>query len=420
MRGLKTIILKEIKELLTPATFLPIIVMALVFGAMGNMMEGIGEELEEKPVIGIINEDSGDLSQITLDVFNKHADIIYRGENLNNGLEKVKKEDGTALLVIPEGFSESIHANKKGNLEIYWVMKGAGLMDSISSEVVGGVIGHAEQEISRSLIKDGENPDVILNPTTRTQTTIFKDKEMKNISPITVSSVLSSRFSMVPIVIMMIIMMVGGTVISSMGMEKENKTLETLLTLPVRRSYIVLGKIVGCASVGLLMAIIYMVGLGYYMTSFGASSQIDLAKYGLTLGITDYFLIGVCVFFTLLAALSLSMILGTFAKNYKGAQMLNLPVVALAMVPMFVTMMKDFSTMPTVLKAVIFVIPFSHSMMAMRSLLFDNYALVLSGIAYVLVLSGVLIWVLVKIFSTEKVLTAELSLSKIKEKMFRR
>lgn len=410
MSGLTNIIIKEIRELLTPSTIIPIIVMAFIFGSMGNMMGGIGEELEKKPVIGLINEDNGKLSEIATNILNERAEIIYKGDNIEEGLEKIREEKATALLVIPANFSENIYADEPGEIEVYWIMKGAGIMDSISSGVVDGLIYSIEEEISKELIKDGEYSDIALNPAVKKETTIFKDKELKGLSPSAISGILSSQSTMVPIIMMMIIMMAGGTVISSMGMEKENKTLETLLTLPVKRSSIVLGKIAGSAIVGLLMAIIYMVGLGYYMSSLGISSEINLADLGLTLGMKDYLLVGVSVFITLLAALSLCMILGTFAENYKSAQMLNFPVVLLAIVPMFLTMMKDFDTLPLLLKIVVFAIPFSHPMMAMRSLMFDNYLLVLSGIGYVVVFSVAMMWIIVKIFSTEKVLTAKLSL----------
>ena len=417
MSSLTNIIIKEMKELLTPSAIIPIILIAFLFGAMGNMMGGIEEELKEKPVIGLINEDSSELSTIVTDILNEHAEIVYEGSNVEEGLEKIKEEEGTALLVIPENFSESIYANNPGEIDIYWIMKGAGMMDSVSSEVVDSLIGAAEQEISKALIENGEHSDVVLNPTVKNETTIFKGKEMKGISPGLISRILSLQSSLVPIIIMMIVMMAGSTVISSMGMEKENKTLETLLTLPVKRSSIVLGKIAGSAIVGLLMAIIYMVGLGYYMGSLGMSSEIDLAAFGLTLGMKDYLLVGVSVFITLLAALSLCMILGTFAENYKSAQTLILPIVVLAIVPMFLTIMKDFDTLPLILKIVVFAIPFSHPMMAMRSLMFDNYLLVLSGIVYVVIFSVVMMWILVKIFSTERVLTAKLSLPKFKRKI---
>ncbi len=417
MSGLTTIIVKEIREMLTPSTILPIVIMAVIFGSMGNMMGGIEEELGEKPTIGVIDEDSGDFSEIVIDILNNNAKVVYTGTSVEEGIETIKEEGGTALLILPSGFSENIHKNEQGEIEIYWVMSGAGVLDTISSEVVNGLVHSVSQGISEKLIENKETSEIVLNPTVRKETTIFKDKTMKGISPSTISGMLSSQSSIVPIIMMMIIIMAGGTVISSMGMEKENKTLETLLTLPVKRSYIVLGKIVGSAAVGLLMAVVYMAGLGYYMTSLGMSSQIDMAQYGLTLGMKDYLLVGLSVFITLLAALSLCMILGTFAENYKSAQMLNLPVVALALVPMFVTMMKDFSTLPMALKIVVFAIPFSHPMMAMRSLMFDNYSLVLGGIGYVLILSIVLIWIIVKIFSTERVLTAKLSLQRLRQKI---
>ena len=410
MSGLTNIIIKEIRELLTPSTIIPIIVMAFIFGSMGNMMGGIGEELEKKPAIGLINDDSGELSKIATDILNERAEIIYEGSNIEEGLEKIKEEKATALLIIPANFSESIYADNPGEIEVYWVMKGAGIMDSISSEVVDGLIHSIEEEISKELIKDGEYSDIVLKPTVKKETTIFKEKELKGLSPGAISGILSSQSTMVPIIMMMIIMMAGGTVISSMGMEKENKTLETLLTLPVKRSSIVFGKIAGSAIVGLLMAIIYMLGFRYYMGSLGMSSEINLADLGLTLDMKDYFLVGTSVFITLLAALSLCMILGTFAENYKSAQTLNLPIVLLAIVPMFLTMFKDFDTLPLLLKIVVFVIPFSHPMMAMRALMFDNYLLVLSGICYVVIFSAAMMWIIVRIFSTEKVLTAKISL----------
>lgn len=410
MSGLTNIIIKEIRELLTPSTIIPIIVMAFIFGSMGNMMGDIGEELEKKPAIGLINDDSGELSKIATDILNERAEIIYEGSNIEEGLEKIKEEKATALLIIPANFSESIYADNPGEIEVYWIMKGAGIMDSISSEVVDGLIHSIEEEISKELIKDGEYSDIVLKPTVKKETTIFKEKELKGLSPGAISGILSSQSTMVPIIMMMIIMMAGGTVISSMGMEKENKTLETLLTLPVKRSSIVFGKIAGSAIVGLLMAIIYMLGFRYYMGSLGMSSEINLADLGLTLDMKDYFLVGTSVFITLLAALSLCMILGTFAENYKSAQTLNLPIVLLAIVPMFLTMFKDFDTLPLLLKIVVFVIPFSHPMMAMRALMFDNYLLVLSGICYVVIFSAAMMWIIVRIFSTEKVLTAKISL----------
>jgi ABC-2 type transport system permease protein len=203
---------------------------------------------------------------------------------------------------------------------------------------------------------------------------------------------------------MMLIIMAGSSVISSMGLEKENKTLETLLTLPVRRSHIVIGKIVGSALVGMIMAAIYMIGFSRYMSSFQIS-DINLADFGLALGMQDYLLVGISLFVALLAGLALCIVLGTFAKNYRSAQTLVFPITALAMISMFATMFKDFDTIPVVLRILVFAIPFSHPMMAMRALMLDNYLLVIGGIAYTAVFTAIMIWIAVRIFNSDRLLT---------------
>jgi len=72
------------------------------------------------------------------------------------------------------------------------------------------------------------------------------------------------------------------------------------------------------------------------------------------------------------------------------------------------TMMKDFSTLPIGGQALLFAIPFSHPMMAVRALMFDDYALVLSGIAYSAIFAGAMIAIAVWIFKTDRLLTGRI------------
>jgi len=51
MSELGNIIRKELKELMTPSTFLPIVIMAILFGSLGSTFSGIEEDLGEAPVI---------------------------------------------------------------------------------------------------------------------------------------------------------------------------------------------------------------------------------------------------------------------------------------------------------------------------------------------------------------------------------
>jgi len=403
---LGNIIKKEFKELFTISTLLPIVVVALVFGFVGQMVGNVGERIEDKPVIGIADMDGGDFSDIAMSVLIEKAEVIYDGSDAEEGLKEVREENGVALLVIPENFSQNIYANHPGEIEIYWIMRGAGMLDSISSGVAEGLIQSVNQEISKKLIQQDNllDPALILASTTRSETTFFKGKEVVGLSPSQLSNMLISQSVVMPVVVMMLIIMAGVAVISSMGLEKENKTLETLLTLPVRRSHIVIGKVVGSALVGMLMAAVYMIGFLYYMRSFQIS-DINLADFGLTLGVQDYLLVGISLFAALLAGLSLCIVLGTFAKNYRSAQALIFPITALAMISSFTIMFKDFDTIPAVLKVLLFAIPFSHPMMAVRALMLDNYLLVIGGIAYAVVFTAIMIAVAVRIFNSDRLLT---------------
>jgi ABC-2 type transport system permease protein len=400
------IVKKEFKELFVLSTILPIVIIAIVFGSVGNMIGNVGQTMEEKPVIGIADMDGGDFSNIAVSILGETAKVIYDGSDAEEGLREVRKENGVALLVIPENFSENIYADHPGEIEIYWIMRGTGMMDSISSSVAEGLIQAVNQGISTKLIQEGNSldPALILAPTKRIDTTFLKGKEVEGLSPGQLGNMLMSQSIVVPIVVMMLVIMAGSSVISSMGLEKENKTLETLLTLPVGRSQIVFGKIIGSALVGLIMAAIYMLGFSRYMNSF-QFSDINLADFGLTLSMPDYLLVGISLFVALLAGLSLCIVLGTFAKNYRSAQALIFPITALAMISMFTTIFKDFDTLPVVLRILAFAIPFSHPMMAMRALIVDNYWLVVGGIAYTAVFTIIMVAVAVRIFNSDRLLT---------------
>ena len=410
MSSLGNIIKKELKELMTPATFLPIIIIAILFSTMGGGIGNIEEQLEEKPVIGLINADNGNFSNISYNIFNLSSEIVYKSDNITDkteAIEILKEKNGEALVIIESNFSKNILSGNPGQFEVYWIMEGAAILDSISSAVLETIIIEINKNITRELLSRENlsiNQTTTLNPTNKSTITYFKNNEYKGLTPTDISGMLSSQSIFVPIIIMMIIMMSGQIVISSMALEKENKTLETLLTLPVKRTNIVTGKIIAAAIIGLILALIYMFGLGSYLSQVTVQST-SSSSINLSIGLTDFILLGISIFVTLVAALSLCMLLGTMAKNFKSAQTLTFPVAILALIPMFITMFKDFDTLPLALKAVLFGIPFSHPMMAPRALLFDDYLFVLGGIIYVAIFALIMIALVVYVFKTDRIVT---------------
>ncbi|MFW6040879.1 MAG: ABC transporter permease, partial [Thermoplasmatota archaeon] len=152
--SLLNIIKKEIKELLTPSTIIPVVVIALVFASMGNIMGGFMEDVEEKPVIGIINEDEGVYSEMAMFILQENAEIVYDGGDIDEAMDEVIKNDGAAVLRISPDFSDNIKNNTTGRIRVIWIMKGGGVMDSVPSEVVNSLLRGINTYISNSLIEE--------------------------------------------------------------------------------------------------------------------------------------------------------------------------------------------------------------------------------------------------------------------------
>jgi ABC-2 type transport system permease protein len=401
-----SLIRKEIKEMLTRSALAYMVILALIFALTGQMISSSQESADDKPVVALVSRDGGIYGTMVTDVLEERAELAYTGSDPAAARQALESAGGIALLTIPESFTRDILAGQQAQVEILWLMRGAGIMDSLPQQVVQVLLDQAGLLISTHLIQQNTNLNaaVVLKPAYSFDTTEYKGKVMTGLTPGEIGNILGSQTMVVPIAVMMLILMASGSVISSMGMEKENRTLETLLTMPIRRSQIIVSKIVGSAVAGLAMGLVYMAGFYSYFSSLGSISA-DLPELGLAMGGLDYALVGLSVFAALMAALSLSIILGTFASNYRAAQTLTFPIIGLAMLPMMLTMFQDFDTMSLPMQALLFAIPFSHPMMAMKALMMDNYLLVVSGIAYSLAVTAGLVALAAWIFTSDRVVT---------------
>ena len=164
--SLGNIIKKEVKELITPGIIVSMLVMALIFVMMGQMIGGIARVGRQKPVIGLIDNDNGELSDVAEKILYDNATIVYNGTDVDEGLEVVEEEGGLALLIIHSNFTNNIYNNKSGEIEIHWIMHGVGLADAISTTPVESLIYRVNNSISEYIIDHNTtiNSSVTLNP----------------------------------------------------------------------------------------------------------------------------------------------------------------------------------------------------------------------------------------------------------------
>lgn len=394
---------KELREVLTIGNLIVVIVLAFVYASIGGSIGNIEKEVAKKPVVAIVNMDRGEYGRVVQSSIESFAEVVYTGKDLQSGLDVLRNQSGSALLLVEENFTDSIKSGEKARIKIFWLLKGLGIMDTISSSVLENFASNVEKQITIILMNqyNVKNPQLVLDPVEKVDATIFQGRVFDGASPSQLLNLSSSQSTMTSVVIMMLIIMAGSTVISSMGLEKENKTLETLLTMPVKRSYIVFSKILAAAIAGLVMASIYMVGFSFYMKPLTASSTGNL---DLTLSMVDYVLVGLSLFTALLCGISLAMFLGILSKDFKSAQTMTFPLTALAVFSGLITMFKDFSTLSLPLKIAVFAIPFTHPMLSIRNLLFENRSFVFYGCVYNGILAAFLVILITRIFNTDRLI----------------
>ncbi|MDR0334771.1 MAG: ABC transporter permease [Methanomassiliicoccaceae archaeon] len=422
MNHLWNLIRKELKELLTPASVISIVVVAVLFASLGGMIGSEVDKATELPAIGVINGDSGALGDEAVGYIEDYygagfPDLVTKMTSSYDDRDAIMNEMNdlgiNIVLVIDSGFSDDVLAfaggtgTRGGTINIFWSEVRTGVFGAVSTAIVYDLISYINIRTAQSLISgyypgDAEN---VLSPVAADNFTVFNGRVFEGITPADISAALQSQSLLMPLLIMIVITMIGGMIISSMGNEKENKTLETLLTLPVKRTTIVSGKLIGSAIAGMIFGVVYLAGMYFYTSSMSAGGTVSLENLGLTLSLIDWTIVAAVIFLAILSALGICMILGAFVKNYKAAQTLTLPITVFAMIPMFVTMFADFSTLPAVLQVILFAIPFTHPMMIMNNLMLGNTFMVWAGLGYLVIFALLTIYITVRIYNSDILLT---------------
>lgn len=427
MSHMTSIIKKEVRELLTPGSVISVLFMVVLFAGLGGLIGGEVDSAAELPTFGLIVEegdyyDGWNPTDVLASAYGEDADKIVMMDSTCDSSDadivSEMQERGIAnVIALPsiESFNQSIMDQTQVSVRQYYLYEPTGLFGSVSSTIMSSVVSILSNSLSQKLVADaGSDVDYqfLMTPigtASEDISTIVDGEAHSGITPYDISNEITSQTLMIPIVIMIIIMMVGSIVISSMGSEKENKTLETLLTMPVKRTSIVSGKIVAAAVVGLVYGLAYMVGMSIYMGSMTGtitgSTSVSLEDLGMALGAADWALVMISMFLAIVCALGICMILGAFAKNYKSAQTMTMPLSILAMIPMFIIMFTGWYGAGGAIQFITFIIPFSHPMMAMQALMYGDMTLVIGGIVYMAAFAIVSILITVRLYNSDILIT---------------
>jgi ABC-2 type transport system permease protein len=134
-----------------------------------------------------------------------------------------------------------------------------------------------------------------------------------------------------------------------------------------------------------------------------------LEKLGLTLGMGDYILVGIQLFLTIMICLCLSLVLGSLVNDAKQTQTMIMPLMFGAMIPYMISMLADINTLPMAIRIFVYAIPFTHTFSAIPNLMFDNMTIFYIGLAYQVIVFAVCMFFALRLFKSDKILTASLN-----------
>jgi len=418
MKNFRNLLLKEIRDMLTPQLIISLLLMMAIFYFIGDLTKKEAIKAAGKQKISILDQDVSEFSQ----------QLLAGLQAMNFEVEKLKAADPAAavdiaragetnlLVVIPQGFGESVAKFETKEIQTYTFMRNFSIMGTRTSGILKGVISAINTYLSDDFLKKKIpefNPQNVKNPIKSKDFIIIKSRMAEGQAAM-IAGFVASQSIIIPVILMMILIYSSQMVISAIAMEKQNKTLETLLTVPLSRATIVSAKMLAAGLAGLLSAAIYMVGFRSYMGGVmggignapGVSQVVQ--KLGLSFDAKAFVILGISLFFAILCALALATILGVLAEDFRSAQSLIMPMIFLIMIPYFISMFADIKTLSLPVKILLLAIPFSHPFLATQNIFLENYQAVLFGILYMAVFFTVMVVIAARIFSTDRVLTMKL------------
>jgi len=428
---LKELVSKEVKNLLRDRKVLiSVIVMPFVIFAVLGLIYGLGfshmakvaKEVAMKPKIMICNEDEGNLSRLVIEYSLNHSSKVVVSKSCSDEVIRKALSNGFNLVVIiPKNFSKCVSSYKQANLRVYTMVTGVSMTSSIS-------IGAARAFIDgvSSFIRDyiahlkGVPPEFIEEPVVYRELVMFRGAF---VSPgvITALSFSSFLFLFAPLVVISTALGISST---SMAVENEEKTLEILLTLPIPRSKIVLGKLLGSSVIVALATVSYMGGFILYMylvfyqvvlsasvstySSSSTSSTLTTLGLGSILSPQVIALVLTSTFISLVAVASLGILLGSMAPEVRVSQTYVGQLAFLVMIPAFVMMFTDIHSLGVAGTAVLIAIsPFIAPMLVIKAFI-EGYAWVaLASIFWAAGFSGIMLFASSKLLSSERLFTIQ-------------
>jgi len=380
------IVIKELKDLLRDPRILvmSVIIPVIMFIGLGAMFQvtvkkGIEEVRRIEVSVVLVDLDKGDYAE-AFKKFIKMVNASYvEAPSLNEAMKIALEKGVLSVIVIPEGFSKNISNMKPGVLKIYHLISEVSFTATGLRGKVEALVNRFSRTLSQSIaLAHGiTNLNFIVKPVVSDASIMFRGRSI----PLQLWGSLTGSFMATAWIPLIVVIFAASMAATSIGVEKEEKTLEVLLTLPISRFKLALSKFIGTMIIAIIQSIAYVAGYTYYMYSIFKSFESEAsgalfspfqALRWLALSISDLALIGLAIFLTILLGASLGLLLGSFGTDVRSStsmvQFVAMPAFIIGMILAYM----DLSIMPETTRYTLALLPFSSPIMSIKSIFINE------------------------------------------------
>lgn len=345
-------------------------------------------------------------SKELVDILLKH--LVSKGYNvvLANDTSVVRNSSVDLVVIVPEGFSRNASSlTHKADIVIY---RRAGIQAAIraESDVVSLVYAYsnilAERKTEALIRLSGVNASIeaVLYPL-KPRTVLVGATGAQVGFEYELRSILAR---ILVIALSVVITPATSFIIDGIIGERERKTIEMLLSTPLRLSTIIYVKLGAASMLGLVTALADAIGFIAYM------SFMSLAMTGNMLAVPiDYSLLvlhSLVAFFTILVTVSIALPFITRTRGIRSAANIA-SIIAIGGTIMFFTgFIVDYTRLPRSLINLMYIIPYTHSILSIQYYVLGYRLQALLHLAVLAIVSTVVIIATARTLTTEKVLIA--------------
>ncbi len=427
---------KELRDMITVQTLLPMIIVLVVFSLLGQFIGSATQEAAKSlNTVAIADLDNTPSSQ---DILTRLQQSGYEINQLPtfgvNPITSALQNGQNGVLIIEQGFERALQSGKAPVITLHTRLTSFAVLSTMMSSQTQNAAQEIEGLIKQDLLGKSGIVDAALyeSPVVLQEYTHVNDKSAQ-VSSSVVQSIAMSQTIFVPMIIFMIVIMASQMTATAIANEKGDKTLETLLSTPVSRLAVLFSKMTAAGIGSLIMSVVFLLGFSSYMGALsggmnGMAAGSDAMQgigitdvstamntLGLTLSPMQFVIIGVELFTTILIALAISTMLGALAEDIKGVQTAITPIMFCVMIPYLISLFADISALPAMARIPLYLIPFTHTFVATAALVFGDHTLAMFGIVYQLAFLALSLFLAVRLFSSDKLFTTKLKRRKGKK-----